>query len=88
MYPFHLGKVYREFWRGGGKCKGYTGGPWTASAIGLPTVPDMPDARRRRLRGHDIHIHSHMQPLQILRGGGFEMSPTAAHGAWCGFTIT
>ena len=23
LYPFHLGKVYREFWRGGaGKCKG------------------------------------------------------------------
>jgi hypothetical protein len=22
LYPFHLGKVHREFWQGGGKCKG------------------------------------------------------------------
>jgi len=42
LYPFHLGKVHREFWQGGGKCRGRVGMQSKAGGHGV-----------RRCRGPD-----------------------------------
>jgi len=51
LYPFHLGKVHREFWQGGGKCRGRGGnavksGRARRSALSWPWSKIMPNTRR------------------------------------------